>query len=69
MTNFTQSEKTMLSRIVIEMAENNIKPNQENIKLTFKKIIERDKETLEQKADKVAKILTPAIWARVQKKQ
>jgi len=69
MTNFTQSEKTMLSRIAIEMAENNIEPNHENIKATFKKILRRDRETLEQKADKVAKLLAPAVWSRVQKRQ
>jgi len=69
MTNFTQSEKTMLSRIAIEMAENNIEPTHENIELTFKKILKRDKETLEKKADKVAKLLTPVIWSRVQKQQ
>jgi hypothetical protein len=69
MTNFTQSEKTMLSRIAIEMAENNIEPNHENIKATFEKILKRDRETLEQKADKVAKLLTPTVWSRVQKRQ
>ena len=69
MTNFTNSEKVMLSRIAIEMAENNIEPTHENIELTFKKILKRDKETLEKKVDKVAKLLTPVILSRVQKQQ
>ena len=59
----------MLSRVAIEMTENNIKPTQKNIELTFKKILKRDRETLEQKADKVAKLLTPTVWSRVQKRQ
>jgi len=67
MTNFTKSEKTMLSRVAIEMAENNIEPTSKNIEITFERILERDKETLEKKIDKVAKLLTPTVWARVQK--
>lgn len=66
---FTESEKTMLSRIAIEMAENNLEPNHENIKSTFKKILKRDKETLKNSVDVVYKLLTANVWSRVKKQE
>jgi hypothetical protein len=68
MTNFTQSEKTMLSRIAIEMAENNIEPNHENIKATFKKILRRKTKTAEEEKNIVRNLLKPEIMAKVDKK-
>jgi hypothetical protein len=68
MTNFTQSEKTMLSRIAIEMAENNIEPNHENIKATFKNILKRKSKTIEEERNIVRNLLKPEIMAKVDKK-
>tara|TARA_Y100000401_G_C8321737_1_gene225708 strand:- start:576 stop:827 length:252 start_codon:yes stop_codon:yes gene_type:complete len=66
---FKKFEKTMITRIAIEMAENNIKPNHENIKSTFKKILKRDKETLKNSVDVVYKLLTADVWSRVKKQE
>lgn len=66
---FTKSEETMLSRVAIEMTENNIKPTQKNIELTFKKILKRDRETIKKKVDTVTKLLTADVWSRVKKQE
>lgn len=67
-TNLTKSGKSMALRIALEMLENGIEPNSENINKTFKKILARNSETLDEEKNIVEGLLKPKNMADVKKR-